>query len=106
MRRILAPDMACYVDSVRAYPGAGLRHREFCHLLADSREELHAMADAIGMPRRFFQDHLWRWHYDLPRDLRARAVGLGAHEVTLQDVGALLRERRRAVRDREERPSA
>jgi len=104
--------MACYVDSVRAYPGAGLRHREFCHLLADTRPELHAMADAIGMPRRFFQDHPWRWHYDLPRHLRAQAVHHGASEVTMHDIGALLRERRHAlgeqedVRDQEERPRA
>ncbi len=112
--------MACYVDSVRAYPGAGLRYSEFCHLLADSRDELHAMADAIGMPRRFFQDHPWRWHYDLPGHLRVLAVGLGAREVTLHDVGALLRRRRHALGSRpaaygskpgahgsqEERPSA
>ena len=36
------------------------------------------MADTLGMPRRFFQDHPWRWHYDLPEHLRARAVELGA----------------------------
>jgi Protein of unknown function (DUF4031) len=86
--------MACYVDSTRAYPGAGLRFSEFCHLLADTREELHSMAEAIGMPRRLFQDHPWRWHYDLPAHLRARAVRCGAREVTLHDVGALLRKRR------------
>lgn len=98
--------MACYVDSVRAYPGAGLRYHEFCHLLADSRDELHAMAEVIGMPRRFFQDHPWRWHYDLPRHLRELAVRNGAIEVTLPDVGALLRERRHALRNQEERPGA
>jgi hypothetical protein len=90
--------MACYVDSVRAYPGAGLRFSEFCHLLADTRDELHAMADAIGMPRRLFQDHPWRWHYDLPRHLREQAVHHGAHEVTLHDVGALLQKRRNMER--------
>ena len=89
--------MACYVDTVRAYPGAGLRFAEYCHLLADTSEELHAMADAIGMPRRFFQDHPWRWHYDLPSHLREHAVRLGAREVTMHDVGALLRRRREAA---------
>ncbi|HEY3087575.1 MAG TPA: DUF4031 domain-containing protein [Jatrophihabitantaceae bacterium] len=90
--------MACYVDSVRAYPDAGLRFSEFCHLLADTREELHAMAAAIGMPRRLFQDHPWRWHYDLPRHLREQALRHGAREVTLHDVGALLRKRRNRER--------
>jgi hypothetical protein len=95
--RMVVGAMTCYVDTVRHYPGAGLRFDEFCHLLADSPEELHAMADQIGMPRRFFQDHPWRWHYDLPAHLRAEAVGRGAEELTLHEVGALLRERRQAV---------
>ena len=100
--------MTCYVDAVRHYPGAGLRFSEFCHLLADSPEELHAMADRIGMPRRFFQDHPWRWHYDLPAHLRDAAVRLGAKELTMHEVGALLRERRRAAHsyERQDRPSA
>jgi hypothetical protein len=95
--------MTCYVDTVRHYPGAGLRFDEFCHLLADSPAELHAMADQIGMPRRFFQDHPWRWHYDLPAHLRAEAVRYGAEELTLHEVGALLRERRQSTRKAHER---
>jgi hypothetical protein len=86
--------MACYVDTVREYPDAGLRHTRFCHLLADSRAELHAMADTLAIPRRYFQDHPWRWHHDLPEPLRARAVELGAREITLPEVGALLKRRR------------
>ena len=86
--------MACYVDAVREYPDAGLRHSRFCHLLADTREELHAMADALGVPSRYFQDHPWRWHHDLPAPLRARAVELGAKELTMHEVGALLKRRR------------
>jgi Protein of unknown function (DUF4031) len=86
--------LACYVDSVRSYPGSGLRYSEFCHLLADSRTELHAMADALGIPRRFFQDHPWRWHHDLPAHLRDRALQLGAVEVGMHEVGTLLRRRR------------
>ena len=88
--------MACYVDTVRSYPNAGLRFTEFCHLLADTRDELHAMADALGIPRRFFQDHPWRWHHDLPEPLRPRAIELGAVEVDIHAVGALLRQRRQA----------
>lgn len=90
--------MSCYVDTLRSYPDAGLRHTEFCHLLADDRDELHRMARRVGMPRRFFQDHLWRWHYDLPAPMRAQAVELGALEVPLSVVGALLRDRKRAAR--------
>jgi hypothetical protein len=88
--------VACYVDTVRSYPQAGLRFTEFCHLLADTREELHAMADALGIPRRFFQEHPWRWHHDLPEHLRRSAVELGAVEITMHEVGALLRSHRQA----------
>ena len=86
--------MACYVDTVRAYPTAGLRHTRFCHLLADTREELHALAEELGVPSRFLQDHPWRWHHDLPEPLRDRAIALGAREITMHEVGALLKARR------------
>jgi hypothetical protein len=86
--------MACYVDTVRSYPGAGLRYTRYCHLLADTPEELYAMADALGIPDRFYQDHPWRWHHDLPEHLRERAVELGAQELTLREVGALLARRK------------
>jgi hypothetical protein len=46
------------------------------------------------MPRRYFQDHPWRWHHDLPEPLRPRAVALGAKEITMHDVGALLKCRK------------
>jgi hypothetical protein len=89
--------VGCYVDAVRAYPDAGLRFTHYCHLLADTRDELHAMADSLGIPRRAFQDHPWRWHHDLPAHLRPRAVELGATEIGMHEVGALLRARRAAV---------
>jgi Protein of unknown function (DUF4031) len=90
--------VACYVDAVQEYPDAGLRFTRFCHLLADTRDELHAMADQLGIPRRFFQDHPWRWHHDLPAQLRPQAVALGAREISMHEVGALLARRRAEVR--------
>ncbi|MHA3700986.1 DUF4031 domain-containing protein [Jatrophihabitans sp. YIM 134969] len=89
--------MTCYVDTVRQYPEAGLRFDAYCHLLADDREELHALAARLGMPRRAFQDHPWRWHYDLPAPLRPAAVDAGAVVVDFHAVARLLRARRTAV---------
>jgi hypothetical protein len=89
--------VAVYVDTVRCYPDAGLRHTEFCHLLADTRDELHAFADRLAIPRAYFQDHAWRWHHDLPAVLRPRAVELGAIEIEMHTVGALLKARRAEV---------
>jgi hypothetical protein len=90
--------MTCYVDTVRDYPDAGLRFTAYCHLLADDRDELHALAAELGMPRRAFQDHAWRWHYDLPAPLRPAALAAGAQEVDFHVVGRMLRERRALVR--------
>jgi hypothetical protein len=89
--------MSCYVDAIRSYPDAGLRFTEFCHLLADTREELQAMADELGIPARFFQEHPWRWHHDLPAPLRERAVELGAVQLTVHEVGALLKRRKAQI---------
>lgn len=94
--------MSCYVDAVREYPRTGLRFTRFCHLLADTPEELHAMADKLGIPRRYFQDHPWRWHHDLPEHLRARAIEFGAQELTLREVGALLKLRKVKLRNARE----
>lgn len=86
--------MTCYVDVVLSYPDRGFRYTEFCHLLADDRPELHELAARLGMPRRFFQDHPVRWHYDLPAHLRREALRHGAVAVDRAEVVALLRARR------------
>lgn len=89
--------MACYVDTVRHYPDAGLRFTDYCHLLGDTPDELHAMAQALGLPRRIYQEHPWRWHYDLPAHLRDTAIALGAKVIEMHEVGALLKARRTAL---------
>lgn len=79
--------MSCYVDNLQPAPRAWLRTRrgvvasEFCHLIADTERELHAMADAIGLKRSWFQDAASAPHYDLTPSRRAEAVRRGAREV-------------------------
>lgn len=55
----------------------------WCHLTADTEDELHAFAAKLGMKRAWFQGpphH--RPHYDLTPGKRLQALGLGAVEGT------------------------
>lgn len=51
-----------------------------CHMIADTPDELHAMADRIGVARRWYQQPPGAsfWHYDVCRSKRALAVAAGA----------------------------
>lgn len=71
--------MTVYVDTAR-HPFKGYI---MCHMIADSLDELHSMADQIGMERRWFQapPKASHPHYDIPEHKRAKALALGAQEV-------------------------
>jgi len=72
--------------------------RLWSHLVSDtSYAELHAFAEALGVPRRAFE----RDHYDLPAERFAVAVWLGATAVSSRELLARLSAaglRRRPVR--------
>jgi len=51
-----------------------------CHMLADQTEELHEMADRIGIARCWFQNARYP-HYDICKTKRAMAVRFGAREI-------------------------
>lgn len=60
----------------------------WCHLVSDtSYDELHALATAMGIPRRAFQGD----HYDLPARLRDSAIAAGAVPVTGRELIIRLR---------------
>ena len=51
----------------------------WCHLIADSVEELHALADRIGLQRSWFQDKASFPHYDVGSErIRELAIKAGA----------------------------
>lgn len=56
-------------------------------------EELHRMADRLGMKRRWFQTGRFP-HYDLTLTRWARALRLGATYVTTRELVAAIRRRR------------
>lgn len=66
--------MSVYVDDAVTL----WRGRRWAHLMADTLDELHAFAARLGIPRHAFQDKTSGAHYDVPADLRERALVLGA----------------------------
>lgn len=68
--------MAVYVDTAR-HPYRGMI---MCHMWADSMDELLAMADEIGMNRKWLQQPpKASWvHFDVSLTMKARALAAGA----------------------------
>lgn len=59
------------------------RGRRWAHLVSDtSFDELHGFATRLGMPRRTFQGD----HYDIPTDMRLRAIEMGAIPVDSREL--------------------
>ena len=83
--------MTVYVDDAVTL----WRGQRWAHLMADTLEELHAMAAQLGLPRRAFQDKPSGAHYDVTVELRAQALRLGAvaisRHVDKEQVRAVIR---------------
>ena len=83
--------MTVYVDDLRAPFG----RMKLSHMIADSREELDAMADRIGVARRWIQNAgTYREHYDVSMQAAQKAVLHGAQQVTQRELGSMLVSRR------------
>jgi Protein of unknown function (DUF4031) len=82
--------MTVYVDTMRAKFGRMI----MCHMIADTEAELHAMADRIGVARRWFQQKPSGDHYDIALSKRALAVSRGAQEITLRQCAMMCANRR------------
>lgn len=85
--------MTVFIDSMRAPFGRMV----MCHMFADTTEELLAMADRIGVQRRWLQ-HAGtpKEHFDIALSKRRLAVAAGAIEAGPDDLPRILRARRAA----------
>lgn len=66
--------MPVYVDNARLE----WRGKQWCHLVADSLDELHAFAGRLGLKPVWFQWRTMYPHYDVTVAVRAKALVLGA----------------------------
>lgn len=68
--------MTVYVDSAENTYG----RMKMCHMLADTLSELMAMADRIGIARRWYQgfDKASCPHFDISKSKRLEAIAAGA----------------------------
>jgi hypothetical protein len=75
--------VSVYVDDMRAPFGRMV----MCHMVADTHDELVAMADAIGVARKWIQHPGTRHeHFDIALSKRAEAVKRGAIEITWREL--------------------
>lgn len=86
--------IAVYVDNMKAKYGRMV----MCHMFADSTHELVAMAERIGVARRWLQcAGTYREHFDVCMTKRSLAIDAGAVEITMHDAGLMMRERKKNI---------
>lgn len=83
--------MSVYIDRANLSFG----RMQMCHMLADTLDELHAMADRVGLKRQWFQPASTP-HYDVCQAKRRLALAAGAIEVSNRQLVSLIRKWRAA----------
>lgn len=85
--------MSVYVDQLFHLPslnaqaffvGTRTGHK-WCHMFADTEEELHVLAGKIGLRREWFQSESRTPHYDLVPSKRVLALAAGAIEIDARE---------------------
>lgn len=84
--------MSVYIDMSKNTYGRML----MSHMIADTIEELHSMADKIGVKRKFFQNISHHPHYDICQSKKHLAISLGAIEVNKREfIDIIVRNRKK-----------
>jgi hypothetical protein len=79
-----------YVDDMWKSPVGRFGRMRMSHMIASTEDELHAMAERLGLRRAWYQDG----HYDVSLEKRRQAVALGAVEITFRQCGCMVALRR------------
>ena len=79
-----------YVDNMNAKYG----RMNMCHMIADTHEELVIMASDIGVQQKWIQyAGTGKEHFDICRIKRAKAIELGAKQVTSKEIVAIMKSK-------------
>ncbi len=90
--------MTVYVDDMHTTPMGQFGRMKMCHMVADTTAELLAMADRIGVQRKWLQKAgTHHEHFDIATTKRALAVRAGAVEITMSQLGRITRAKREAA---------
>ena len=85
-----------YVDGIKNRYQFG--RMKMCHMVADTSEELNAMADTIEVDRKWVQaPGSYREHYDICFSKRKLAVAAGAKEISISELGTILCLRKKGI---------
>ena len=82
--------MTVYVDDMKAPYGRMI----MCHMIADSKEELLAMADTIGVQRKWIQKEGSIYeHFDVSLSMKQKAIRAGAVQVSRKKLVEIMRRK-------------
>ncbi len=91
--------MVVYVDDMHLLKMGKLGRMKMSHMIADTEDELHKMADKIEVRRKWYQGD----HYDISLSKRRLAVLYGAKEITIRELGRMVLDNRRNLKKRKKK---
>lgn len=99
--------MTVYVDDAfipaKVRSGRLTHDSRWCHMTADTTEELVAMAKSIGLQEKYIQfPGTWKEHFDVTEPKRRQAIAKGAVEVGQRERIKEMGERRMREADEQE----
>jgi hypothetical protein len=99
--------MTIYVDDAyipaKVRSGSLIHDSRWCHMTADSTEELINFAVSLGLQPKYIQHPgTWKEHFDVTESKRQLAVSKGAVEVSYRDHVMTMAQRRTALKSNEE----
>lgn len=82
--------MTVYVDDMYKIPLGRFGRMKMSHMIATTDEELHEMAQRLGLRREWHQGD----HYDVSMEKRELAIRYGARPILLRECACMMKFRR------------